>query len=433
MREDPHEDSSSHARPPMRFLPAAALSCVLALSVAAAPAGAGERLRLSGFGTLGHAADSRDDMAPMRDITQKPRQGFRTGSSWRLDSRFGLQLEFAATRDIDLVGQVVLRDHFDSDFDSSVELAYAAFRPHARWDLRAGRINYDAFLMSDHRNVGYAYAWVRPPQEFYGWIPIHSLDGVDAAVSLPDGDARWRLKAQAGQSRLSIPIGEGYEFRADRLLGLSLTRDSGAWRAKLAHSRFTIGSEVPALAPLQAGLAGVAGAGIPGVSGEAARLHRHAGFDSARISYTTLGASHDDGLWWLQGELGVSTSTRDMVPHGRMAYLSVGRRIGDWMPYVLLSASYPGNDLRKARQSWGGGLDAGLRDPALHNINTTRMAQKTLSLGVRWEVHRQAAIKLQLDHTRVEASGYGLWWRDMALNGRDSRINMLSATLDFVF
>jgi hypothetical protein len=330
------------------------------------------------------------------------------------------------------VALFVLRDQFQGDFDSTTELAYLAFRPNAQWDLRAGRVNYDAFLMSDYRNVGYAYTWVRPPTEFYGWIPIFSVDGIDAAYSINTDAARWRIKAQAGNSKLSIPIGDGYDFKANNLFGLSISRQSNSWRLKAAYSQFTIGSEVPALAPLHNGLDQVVAAGIAGVSAEAADLRHEVAFKDARISYGTLGAAYDDGVWLAQAEAGISTSTKDMVPHGQMAYASIGRRFGDWTPFLMWSASHPGNSVRSADYNWGGS-NTTLRDPAINTVNATRMEQQTISIGARWDVHRQAAIKLQLDSTAIKPSGYGLWWRDGAITNQRSRVNMLSATLDFVF
>ncbi len=402
------------------------------LALAAAPAAAADGLRIGGFGTLGYAYDRRDNIAPARDIAQQPRDGFATRPGWRTDSRLGLQLEYRLTPGIDLVGQFVARDHFDADFDSVTELAYAAFRPHPQLDLRVGRINYDAFLMSDHRNVGYAYPWVRPPAEFYGWIPIFSVNGADLAFNADAGDARWRVKLQAGSARLAIPIGEGYDFRAERLLGLSLTHETARWRLKAAYSRFTAGREVPALAPLHRGLEAVAGAGLPGVSAEAAELRRELAFENARITYATLGAAYDDGTWLAQAEIGRTTASADVVPHGRMAYASIGRRFGDWTPYLLVGTSRPGNDRRRAANDWGA-FNAALREPALFTVNTTRIAQDTASLGVRWDFHRQAALKLQWDHTRIKPSGYGLWWRDPAINERHTRVNLVSATVDFAF
>jgi len=404
----------------------------LLLLAAGSAALADDGLRISGFGTLGYAYDRRGDIAPARDIGQKPRNGPSTAPGWRLDSRLGVQLEYRLGQNVDLVGQFVARDHFKADADSATELAYAAFHPVPQLDVRIGRINYDAFLMSDHRNVGYAYTWVRPPAEFYSWIPIFSVNGGDIAYTFPGDDVRWRIKAQAGSARLSIPIGDGYEFRARNLLGLSLTRGTATWQLKAAYSQFTVGSEVPAFAQLHQGLDTVAAAAIAGVSDEAADLRHELTFKGARITYATLGGRYDDGTWLAQAEIGHTSSTSDVVPHGRMAYASIGRRFGNWTPYVGYGISRPGNKRRTAANDWGG-LNTTLRDPALFVVNTTRIDQDTLSLGTRWDFHRQAALKLQWDRTQIRPSGYGLWWRDLSINDRHSRVDLISLTLDFTF
>lgn len=399
-----------------------------------------EGLRLSGFGTLGYARDDNSALTPTRDISQLPKVDYEAGS-WKLDSRFGVQLEYGVSPLIDLVGQVVLRDHFKAGSNSSTELAYASIKPDNQIDLRIGRINYDAFLMSDHRNVGYAYIWVRPPTEFYGWIPIFSVNGMDAAyhfraADIFSDDARWRIKAQAGSSTLSIPVAGGrdggYEFTTNNLASLSVTRQSASWRLKAAHSRFTVGSEVPVFAPLHQGLDGVAAAGIPAVSAEAADLRHHLSFENAKISYTTLGAAYDDGVWIAQGELGRTTASSAIVPHGRMAYVSGGRRFGDWTPFVLLSTSRPGNGVRAPANDWGA-LNAALRNPALRTVNTTRIEQDTVSAGARWDFHSQAALKLQWDRTTIPLSGYGLWNRDQTRPNAPARVDLFTATLDFIF
>ncbi len=61
------------------------------------------------------------------------------------------------------------------------------------------------------------------------------------------------------------------------------------------------------------------------------------------------------------------------------------------------------------------------------------MEQDTLSLGVRWDLHSRAALKLQWDSTRVHDGGYGLMWRAEGKNRGDDRIDLVSITLDFVF
>lgn len=404
----------------------------LCLALGGAAALADDGLRLSGFGTLGYTADSRSDIAPARDIVQLPESGFSTGPSWRVDTRLGVQMEYSLSPNADLVGQLVVRDQFHRDLDSATELAYLTVRPGTQWDVRAGRINYDAFLMSEYRNVGYAYPWVRPPSEFYGWIPILSVDGLDATYRFESASARWRLKAQLGRSSpFAIPIQSGYDFRADDMRGVSVTGQTDKWRFKLAYSQWTAANEVPAFAPLHAGLDSLAAAGVPGVSAEAADLRRNLSFQGARVSYTTLGAVYDDGQWLAQAELGTTTASTAVVPHGRMAYVSIGRRFGDWTPLLTFSTSRP-DAPRLPANDWGG-YNATLRDPALFVLNTNRIEQDTVSLGLRWDFHRQAALKLQWDQTQIKPTGYGLWWRDEAINRDGSRINLLAMTLDFAF
>lgn len=409
------------------------LLLVLAVSL---PAHADGRLRVSGFGTLGYTADHNRDIYATRDISQYPDQDYRTGANALMDTRLGLQFEYKPLDQIELVAQLVARDHFKADLDSSTELAYLAWHPRPLLDLRFGRIPYDAFLMSDHRNVGYAYAFVRPPMEFYGWIPVFSLDGVDAAYSWRGDDAVWRAKIQFGKSQLWVPVNSGrdggYLFKADRLAALSLTRQTARWRVKLAHSRLTSGNPLAALAPLHAGLDAVAAAAIPGVSAEAADLREEVDFYKAKIGYTTLGAVYDDNTWVAQAELGVSTSTKEIVPNNRMAYASLGRRFGDWTPFVAWSVSRPNQEARGAENNWGG-LNDPLRDPAIKLANSMRIDQATVSLGVRWDFHTQAALKLQLDSTKAEPPGAGLWLRAPRYYGQDKRLNQLTATLDFVF
>jgi hypothetical protein len=246
--------STTIGKPWSRALRRAAWAISALLAFGATPVLAEDHLRLSGFGTFGYVRDNRGDIAPARDISQLPKNGFRTGAGWLVDTRIGVQVEYAVSPVIDLVGQFVLRDQFKGDFDSSTDLAYVAFKPSSQWAIRAGRIGYDAFLMADHRNVGYAYQWVRPPAEFYGWIPIFSLDGIDAAYILSNDDVQWRFKVQAGQSENNLPIQTGFNHHAKDMLGASLSRQSGPWRLKAAYAQFTSTRDAPPLPPCRAGL-----------------------------------------------------------------------------------------------------------------------------------------------------------------------------------
>lgn len=402
----------------------------------------GQGFRLSGYGTIGYATDDRNNIAPIRDLTQRPHDGLATGATWKMDTRIGVQAEVRVSPEVELVSQFVLRDQASASVGRSFESAYVAWRPRAELDLRLGRLGYDAFLMSDTRNLGYAYAWVRPPTEFYGWIPIFSVNGVDAAYAGTHGDLHWRVKAQAGSSAVKVPMGSGgvgggiFDFKTNDLLSFTVSASSGPWRVKVGDSRFGIANESAPMSPLHAGLdrlaAGVAGS-FPAIAAEAADLRANLSMAGARVRYSTLGFGYDDGRWLAQAEFGHSTATRQVIPQSNSFYFRLGRRFGDWTPYFGGSTVRPGKEARAARSDWSVlGLASG-QNQALFVVNSSRMDQRTISAGVRWDFHDQAALKLQWDRTRVEPAGYGLWYRPQAVDGVRSRINLLTVTLDFVF
>lgn len=401
-----------------------------------------EGMRLSGYGTLGYVQDNRNDIVAIRDVSQRPDSDMSRGS-WQRDSRIGIQGEYRVSPKFDLVGQAVFRDQFKGDAAHAVELAYVGMKPTPLMDVRVGRVGYDAFLMSDIRNVGYAYPWVRPFTEYYGWIPLFSVDGADISYVIPQGDAQWRLKVQAGQSGTVIPIGDSkLDFKTDDLVALTLSHRADEWEMKLGYSTFTSRNEVTAagagggLAALQEGMGAVAAATAalaPAISHEAADLRQQLSFKNARINYLTLGASYDNRQWLLQGELARTTSSHKIVPHGTMGYAVLGYHAGDWTPFVAVSASRPGNALRSASADWSVIGQAATQATAIAVLNSTRMNQTTLSLGTRWDFQKRAALKLQGDFTRIAPHGYGLLFKDPALETRSSHMRQISLTLDFLF
>ena len=136
-------------------------------------------LRFSGFGTLGAVhADVSEPWGFRRDASQPLHQGGVRGD---VDSRFGLQANYAIDNQLEFVGQVQLKRRVsESKPSDSLEWAFASYRPTSDLTIRVGRTSPDIFLLSDYRSVGFAYPWVRPNVETYAILPIFSVEGVDA-------------------------------------------------------------------------------------------------------------------------------------------------------------------------------------------------------------------------------------------------------------
>ena len=418
------------------------LGTMAPISVAQATEVADEisRFRFNGYGTLSYTRDNNNRLAQIRDITQRPKDLSVTGPNWLLDSRLGAQVAYRLTPDIEAVGQAVLRDQVSKEAKDYVELAYLDVQMPSDWRLRLGRVGYDGFLMSDHRNLGYAYPQTRPPVEFYGWLPMYSINGGDVSKEFSVDDARWRLRAQAGQYRTVVPIGTtDFPVQLKPLWALSAQREAGFWRVKAGYTEFDTTNDPVGLAAVHTGLDQIATLNIPAlraVTDEASLLRRKTAFRDAHFRYVTLGAAYDDGTWLAQAEIGKTRTDTGMAPSGTTGYLSIARRFNTLTPFVVLSSSRPGKPLDVPQSDWSalGPSAVGLQQTVYERVlQGTRVDQDTLSLGVRWDFHTRAAVKLQLDHSRIRPWGYAIYFTDFALQAGTTRVNSLTASLDFVF
>src|SRR6202012_4302295 len=136
-------------------------------------------LHFSGFGTLGLATSDNRHYALLRD--QEDGKGISSGTSpLRSDSRLGLQMDAEITPELSATIQGVFRKDPGISFTDTVQWAFLKYDPASWLQIRVGRMGTDSLMLSDMRNVGFPYPWVRPPVEFYALFPAYSYDGADA-------------------------------------------------------------------------------------------------------------------------------------------------------------------------------------------------------------------------------------------------------------
>lgn len=400
------------------------------------------RLRFNGYGTVGLSwLDQPHDWGFRRDISESGDPG--KDVSARIDSRLGLQLNYAVSERIELVTQAVLRARNDHSASAAFEWAFAAFRPTPDWTVRLGRVNPDAFLLSDYRNVGFAYPWVRPEVGFYGTIPLYTIVGGDVAKSWVDGGALWRAKAFYGGGKIAIAPhkeGPGATSQLDPTMGLSLTRelDGLTLRASVARARVAARG-VQQLEQLDQGLAAMGALPIPRLQAEVAEYRRRLALEPAYLNFLQLGARYEGDDWLWSAEF---ANIWGKYAAGRMlnGYFSLGRRWGPVTLYGVVAASRSRDSVMQPPQ-WGAMLGpvigpemAALAqmagDGAAMAINAHRQQQRSLSLGMRWDLAPRVALKMQWDRYLVAANGTRAF-RNAA--NQAGSVNVASVVLDFVF
>lgn len=380
---------------------------------------------LHGFGTVGVARSSSGDAEFVRDLSQP--QGIKDGQwSGRIDSVLGIQANWQATAELEFVGQVLSRYHYDRSHDPEVMWAFAKWEPDARVSLRAGRIGADFMMLADSRLVGYSYLPVRPSADFFGPLFFSHFDGADASLTLPLGDGLMRGKLFAGRTQEKTSGTPGiWDTSGSPVSGLVIDYMRGAWqfRANTARIRFTNDINTYGM-PALLRAAGTA-LGVPQALAAADTLIAK----DTTTRFLSLGVVYDEGPLQVQGMLNRIRHESDIFENSRAGYLLAGYRLGAVTPYAGVSRWQT-----QARHYATGLPDvpfATLNQSYMQFMAASRVDQTTYTLGTRWDVRPNIALKLQWDAIRGnEASRFSFARSDPEWNGHT---DVISAVMDFIF
>lgn len=391
------------------------LACLGALS-AQDDAHAVADWQVSGFATLGAIYTHSDDLQFARVGIDAP-GGNRV--DFGPDSVLGLQLGLQFGQGTGAVLQVTTRETQRGDYDPRPALAFVSHAPTPELTIRAGRLRSPFFMLSDTADINYYQPWVRLPAEVYGLNPFADLDGIDVLHRSRVGGAFVELHPYFGGSR--IPVIGGGHARLKRLRGLTLSVEAGEFSFSAGHAR----AKLSVIRTSQSYHDFIEQSGLPPA------LQARLSGSGADASFSSLGMQWDDGRWRVVAELG-RLEADAFVNSATGAYVAVGRRFGALMPYLGL-----------ARQR----EDAPLVDPALADsaasanilapFNRSRnQGQRSLTLGARWDVSPQVALKTEFSHIATDRGAHGSFIarRNAFAPGLDHRsINLLSVSVDVVF
>ena len=168
-------------------------------------------------------------------------------------SHFGLQIHTKVSEKVHFAADLSAQGG-TSNYNVKASWAYATYDFNDELSLRMGKYKGAFYMVSDYKDVGYAYPWVRPPLEVYSTNPISSLNGIDLVYQGSVSDLSVLLELYAGNgthtskyipSTTDAPTGSPYnglgdsskkgqsiEFKTPNAKGfnLSFTGDIGTFR-----------------------------------------------------------------------------------------------------------------------------------------------------------------------------------------------------------
>lgn len=118
-----------------------------------------------------------------------------TGISFKPDSGYGVKGQVSFNDAISLTAQVEGKG--GNDFEPLVSWLFMRWNITSKLSVDIGRKALPLYFYSDFINVGYAYPWIRPTGDIYGW-PLSSYNGISASYSDDLGEGSYTLSAWYG-------------------------------------------------------------------------------------------------------------------------------------------------------------------------------------------------------------------------------------------
>ncbi len=308
--------------------------------------------------------------------------------SFKPDTIFGLQISADLGHGLSMTGQIT--GSGGEDFDANVAWAYLSYEMSDSWTMVAGRQRLPLYFYSDFLDVGYAYHWMRAPIETQ--TAMDTLDGIQFRHEGSLGSWDTRVQFYAGTSDNESPsFGDtvnlenavgGVFYAANDWLQVRATHAVGDFYLSETGEMFGQGEDD--------------GVGVA-FSGLAAHMTFGQGFVIAE--YVTYG--FDDPLQ----PTGWDTYTG--------GYISGGYRIGNLTPHITFSS-----EVQEVKESVFGA--AGLTDGD--------DATDSVTVGVRWDFHPQAAFKVEYQ-ARMDESDDNI----QAFYGDRNEVDLVTVGFDVIF
>ena len=426
------EQDEMSRNPFFAFLIVAAISGSVC-TASAADAIEEQRFRVSGFATLGAVKSGDEDLGFTQGLYQ---EGVFDGDwSLKSNSNIGLQLDATINDRLSAAVQLVGKTRVENNLENSIEWAFLRYRASQSITFRAGRLGPNNYMLSDYRNIGFAYLWVRPPTEFYSILSFDHLDGLDVAYTTAAGSGTFRGGLQLGKTSSTFQrADELYDVKINPLVSATLVWENDVWQALISAAMIEFDSDkyVPGTEQLAEAMEAVSA-----LWPDSETYRKSLESAGKRSKYYSLSWSYSPEEWQVQSEISYFDTGVDPYGTYRTGYLSVGRHIGPSTVYVMWAKADRGEDRTLIEPPptvglpWQPLLD-GIYAGTQYLYDALQVDQNTTTLGVRWNILYNLAAKAQWDHTRVNAYGSG-FWDQRTIPADDRTIDTFTINLNYVF
>ena len=356
-------------------------------------------------------------------------RGISEDLTFEKDTRFGLQISSDVTENMSVVAQLLGRGD-KGNFNAIIEWAYIDYEFHETSSVHVGKIKQPVYLVNDYVEVGYAYPWIRPPQEIYLLNnPLNTVNGIELLLQFSVGPGTLSFQPYLGSNRDDIPNAQGAFFEAENIYGMDIKYSGRGYAVHASNFQcevktmgsFTTDNNNPFGQALNVDLNG-----------------------KGDCNVTAAGFYLDMANVVVYSEWTHRTTTDTLSrPFGdtEAYYATLGYRFGKFLPHITF-ASIDG-EASVVQPGAITGATSALPVPG-GSFNFPVPIQTSITAGLRYEVNDSAALKieyqvvdLEQDPAELQAANqgfnYGLFNTNFSQSPPQNDVGIMSVALDVIF
>ena len=391
-----------------------------ALMGSIAASGSSQAVDFDGFLTAGLSKHDQKDTVYLDGITDD--------ISFDNESKFGLQITADVSDDMQVVSQV-LATGADDNFDLDVEWAYLDYTLSDTLSFRGGKVKEPVFLISDYFEVGYAYPWIRPPQEVYKVNPINTITGMEFLIQGGFAGMNVAFQPYLGSNTEAIPGTQGAgTFNAENFFGGALQFTTASFTFQMSYLKTDVNTSgfVPANFTTAGGLTTITFANLA-ATGEA--------------KLTSAGMSWDINYFIGYAEYvtrEITGTVSNLFPDQDAYYVTLGYRFDKYLPHITFASSDSdtevaaggANGFSVANSVIQNSMTLGMRYE-LNDSASIKMEYQVVDVDLTEAINNQAAVDTAVGAPGAVSAGNGLFQPQQVL--ADDKTNIISLSIDVIF
>ena len=338
--------------------------------------------------------------------------GVTKNVSFDNDSKFGLQVSAKVAENMQAVAQILARGSNDN-YNMDIAWAYLDYRLADGLNLRGGKVKEPVFLISDYFEVGYAYPWIRPPQEVYRNNPINTINGLQMLYAANLGGMTFMLQPYLGSNTDDVPgTGGQAQFLAEKFSGAAMQLSNPSFTFQVSYLKTDVATQgfVPDTT-VEPFLTGYGSMTLISVASEGTAELSSAGlsWDIANFVGYTEYVTRD-----------ITGTSEGLFPDQDAYYVTLGYRIGKFLPHLTFAHSEA-------------------KPIASQIASMFSVSQDSATVGLRYELNDSAALKIEYQSidlpTDRPAGSNGLYSDALTPFGVpvEDKSSMISIAIDVIF